>query len=180
MKLESAIRVTLGVAMVFGSYIGTAEAISCLASQTMTIENCPPGGTGPRPDWPGWDTWGDPTDPDAVRPSIVPVPLAPDNPYPVSCHSSVADRIRSASYAVRYFISYKTAQTGNDQNFPKNTQFYVKLSDGTLDSYVDVDAVYHGAPWATGVNLELNSPPAMCQPWTSAWPQLDDDVNNWG
>lgn len=179
MKLESAIRVALGVAMVFGGYIGTAEAASCLASQTVTIENCPPGGTGPRPDWPGGDASGDPVDNNPDRLWNVAIPLAPDNPYPVTCSSSVADRVRSASYAIRYYIAYSTAQTGFDPDFPRNTVFYIKLADGMVDRYMDVDARYNGASQSTGVNLEMNSLPSACQSWPYEWPKLDDATNYW-
>ncbi|WP_447944885.1 hypothetical protein [Stenotrophomonas indicatrix] len=173
MKLDGAVRLALMAAMTFGSYINTAEAASCLVSQTMTMENCPVGGTGPK--FPGGDATGDPPNTDPNRMFFAIIPVVPGNPYPVTCSSSVDDKVRSASYNIRYFIAYETARLGADPNFPRNTLFYILMSDGKFQTFMDIDATVYGAPQVTGSNVEINGLADVCWNQSQPWTQLGDN-----
>lgn len=170
MKLENAIRLTIAVAMAYGSYVNNADA-SCLINQTMTLDNCP---IGSGPSDPGGDPIGDPPNTDPNRLFYGMVPSAPDNPYYVTCASSDDEKNRFASYALRYFIAYETAKLGWDPNFPRNTLFEILLSDGKYLLFMDTDSVRNGAPLVTGVNMEINGPSNVCYVPTGPWMQLGD------
>lgn len=160
MKLENAVRLVLGVAMVFGAYVNDASASSCLAESTViTIINCPPGSTNPNPEWPFPDT----TPPDYNNYATYLVPDAPANPYYVTCVSSVEDRVNHARYALTYYMADQDAKNGAHYDTTPNTFWYIRYNDGKYQVFMDNDAYSAGTPVNPG-NIEIApwQPPSQC------------------
>lgn len=182
MNTGQAVRLVLGVAMAFGSYINEAQAASCYA-ETSGIERCPPG-SGPNPDWPGGDASGDPQNGEPTR-VYVTMPYVDGNPYAVSCAAATLEqRLNYATWALKSFIAYETARLGpfgGGVQFRPDTEFEIVYPDGSYQSFLDYGAVLSGHP-ATGEKMELMGAANSC-PHISGrgnWPQLGNDWYQYG
>ncbi|XQA61397.1 hypothetical protein ACM9XD_18710 [Xanthomonas sacchari] len=151
MKLDKSIAVVLGVASLFAFYSSSSHAASCMANDTMTLENCPPGHTGPNPQWPPGDVGGDPGAGAPDRSWRVWLQPA-TNPYPATCASSKDQKIAHARYDIAYWHANDPYA---DPNLLRGDAFWVKFDDGNAQFFTN-DASVLDQDFVAGYNIDLS------------------------